>query len=99
MSGEEQGQQVPAKLRRLFRSRASQPQISREAAARKGAILRVAVTALGLQGAQAFLNGHNDQLDGRPLAIAASGVEGYEAVVAAVVAITPFTPTIAAWRP
>lgn len=96
MSGEEQGRQAPGKPRRFFRSMSSQPQISREAAAREGAILRAAVTALGLQGAQAFLNGHNDQLDGRPLAIAASSAEGYNAVSAAIIAITPFTPTIAA---
>lgn len=87
---------MPAKPRLLFRSTSSRPRIPREAAAREGAILRVAVTALGIQGAQAFLNGHNDQLDGRPLAIATSGVGGYEAVAAAIVAITPFNPTIAA---
>ncbi len=76
----------------------SQPQISREAAVREGSILRVAVAALGLKGAQAFLNGHNDQLDGRPLAIAASGAEGYDAVAAAIVAITPFSSTMAGYR-
>lgn len=74
----------------------SRPQISREAAAREGLILRLAIATLGLQGAQAFLNGHNDQLDGRPLAIAASSVEGFDVVSAAIIAVTPFTPTIAA---
>ena len=81
---------------RHFRSMSSRPQISREAAAREGLILRLAIAALGLQGAQAFLNGHNDQLDGRPLAIAASSVEGFDVVSAAIIAVTPFTPTIAA---
>lgn len=81
--------QAPAKPRRYFRSMSSQPQISREAAAREGSILRLAVAALGLQGAQAFLNGPNDQLDGRPLSIAANSVDGYEAVVSALAAITP----------
>lgn len=74
----------------------SQPQISRDAAAREGLILRLAVAALGLQGAQAFLNGHNDQLDGHPLAIAASSAEGFDVVSAAIIAVTPFTQTIAA---
>lgn len=95
MIDEEAKRQTPAKPLR-FRSRASQPQISREAAAREGSILRAAVAALGMQGAQAFLNGHNDQLDGRPLAIAASSVEGYEAVSAAITAIAPVAPTFAA---
>lgn len=67
----------------------SQPQISREAAAREGSILRLAIAALGLQGAQAFLNGPNDQLDGRPLSIAANSLDGYEAVASAIAAIAP----------
>lgn len=95
MIDEEAKRQTSAKPLR-FRPRASQPQISREAAAREGLILRAAVAALGMHGAQAFLNGHNDQLDGRPLAIAASSLEGFDAVSAAIDAITPFTPTIAA---
>lgn len=81
--------QAPAKPRRFFRSMSSQPQISREAAAREGSILRLAVAALGIQGAQAFLNGPNDLLDGRPLSIAANSVDGYEAVASAIAAITP----------
>jgi hypothetical protein len=95
MSDEEAKRHTPVKPLR-FRSSSSRPQISREAAAREGSILRAAVAALGLQGAQAFLNGHNDQLDGRPLAIAASSVEGYVAVSAAISTITPVAPTIAA---
>ncbi len=81
--------QAPAKPRRYFRSMSSQPQISREAAAREGSILRLAIAALGLQGAQAFLNGPNDQLDGRPLSIAANSLDGYEAVASAIAAIAP----------
>lgn len=88
-------QQPTERPQRYFRPRSSQPQISREAAAREGSILRVAVEALGLQGAQAFLNGHNDQLDGRPLAIAAGSSEGYDAVSATIIG-TFFTPTTAA---
>ncbi len=73
---------------RYFRGASSQPQISREAAGREGAILRLAAAAMGLKGAQAFLNGPNDQLDGRPLSIAAGSAEGYEAVAAIIARIS-----------
>jgi hypothetical protein len=92
---DEAGTQPAARPKRYFRAKSSQPQISREAAEREGAILRVAVETLGLQGAQAFLNGHNDQLDGRPLAIAAGSIAGFNAVSATIVS-TSSTPTTAA---
>lgn len=92
MSDDEVTQQAPAKPRRYFRSKSSQPQISPEAAAREGSILRIAVAALGVQGAQTFLNEPNDELDGQPLAIAANSADGYEAVAAAIAAVTPPSP-------
>lgn len=84
MSGETENTPPSSKSRRAFRPASKTPQISLEAAAREGAILRLAVTAFGLEGAQAFLNSPNDQLDGRPLLIAAKNAEGYEAVAAAI---------------
>lgn len=89
MSAEASPAAPVVKRRAYFRGASSQPQISSEAAAREGAILRLAAAALGLKGAQEFLNGPNDQLDGRPLSIAANSTEGYEAVVAVIASIAP----------
>lgn len=50
------------------------------------------MAALGVQGAQTFLNEPNDELDGQPLAIAANSADGYEAVAAAIAAVTPPSP-------
>lgn len=89
MSAETQSASTLIKPRRYFRGASTRPQISSEAAAREGSILRLAASALGLKGAQEFLNGPNDQLDGRPLSIAANSAEGYDAVAAVIARIAP----------
>lgn len=73
-----------SKPRRAFRPAAKSPQISPEAAAREGAILRIAITALGSKAAQTFLNTPNNQLDGRPLSVATNDAGGFEAVASAI---------------
>jgi hypothetical protein len=63
-----------------FRKRLSGPRLSTEQAVRQGRISQLAFVALGQAGAIAFLNGHDDELGGRPLDLAVKSAEGLAAV-------------------
>jgi hypothetical protein len=52
------------------------PKLTPEAAARQGEVTTLAFKVLGRDQAIAFLNGHNDELAGRPIDIVVESTEG-----------------------
>jgi len=68
-------------MSRPFR-RASGTPLPREAAARQGRILQLAIATLGSVDALAFMNAHSDELGGRPIDLAVASVDGLNAVEA-----------------
>lgn len=80
---------APTRSNSFFRSSRAVP-LARDAAKRQGEITSLAFLAMGGRDpALAFLNGENEALGGRPLAIASASAEGYAAVVAAIRAAHP----------
>jgi hypothetical protein len=67
-------------LKRQFTKRFDGPRLSVDAAARQGAVTRLAVEKLGAAAAILFLNGDNATLQGRPLAIAVASEDGLRSV-------------------
>jgi hypothetical protein len=71
---------APDKPSRFFRARRDVPQLSAAEKNREQDVISQAVQRLGTKDALAFLNSHDDTLDGRPLAIATATAEGAQAV-------------------
>jgi len=63
-----------------FRNRFSLPRLTRDEAGRQGRITQFALLSLGQAKAITFLNGHDDELAGRPLTVATQSPEGFAAV-------------------
>jgi uncharacterized protein (DUF2384 family) len=68
-----------------FRKTSTAPHLTSEQASRQSRISRVAFETLGKSGtAVAFLNGHDDALEGRPIDLAIASAEGLARVEAAI---------------
>jgi len=75
---------------RPFANRFNAPRLSPEEAERQGRATRLALQALGQSGAAvAFLNTHNDALNGRPIDLAVASPEGMQAVEAIIAGLSP----------
>jgi len=75
----------PKPVRRFFRPAHDSTRLSRDAAAREGAAIRLAINTLGSSHARLFLNEPNDALEGRPLSIAAQSASGFRLVCDAII--------------
>lgn len=84
MTSDVQGQDAIKRRSNSFFRRSRAP-FALEDARRQGDISQLAFLLLGGRDAAiAFLNAENDELGGRPLAVATASAEGYEQVAAAI---------------
>ena len=84
MTSDVQGQDAIKRRSNSFFRRSRVP-FALEDARRQGDISQLAFLLLGGRDAAiAFLNAENDELGGRPLAVATASAEGYEQVAAAI---------------
>lgn len=86
-----EAEQPPRHRRRpVFRRNADMPMLARDEAERQGRIVGRACHWLGNgPAALAFLNQHNEQLNGRPIDIAIASPVGFDAVESVLSAIGP----------
>jgi uncharacterized protein (DUF2384 family) len=69
----------------MYRKNRSGPVLSRDEGARQGRAVRAAQAALGdVEAVRAFLNGHHQALDGRPIDLAVASDDGLARVEAAI---------------
>ncbi len=81
-SGEQREARIQKPRRNNFRK--AGPKLTPEAAARQGAVTTLAFKVLGRDRAIAFLNGHHEDLAGRPIDIVVESSEGASRVTAAI---------------
>ena len=74
-------------MSRPFRNKFDSPRLSAEEAARQGRATNLAFAAFGTaEATMAFLNGHDETLDGRPIDLAVASVDGLAKVEQAILA-------------
>ena len=77
------------KKRARFTSSYKLPRLPADEARRQGEITIFALNALGRDAALEFLNGHDEELGGRPLHLATASASGFEAIKTAISARIP----------